>query len=64
MFVCVCNGITERQVREAIDQGATSLQDLTACLGVASGCGTCASFTTRLIEQSRDLRENALSCAA
>ncbi len=64
MFVCVCNGITERQIREAIAQGATSLPELTACLGVASGCGTCADYTTRLVEQSCELRESILSCAA
>jgi len=64
MFVCVCNGITERQVREAIDLGATTLQDLTVSLGVASGCGTCAEFTRRMLEQSRDRREGILSCAA
>lgn len=63
MFVCVCNGITERQVREAIDQGADSLPALTACLGVASGCGTCAEYTVRLLDQSRNLREPVLSCA-
>mgnify|MGYP001317277382 CR=1 FL=1 len=64
MFVCVCNGITERQVREAIDQGACSLQDLTACLGVASGCGTCAEFTVRLLDQTRESTEQSLPCAA
>lgn len=64
MFICICNGITERQVREAIDQGASTLQDLTACLGVASGCGTCAHFTNQLLDQSRDNRTAALMCAA
>ncbi len=64
MFVCVCNGITERQVREAIDQGACSLQDLTACLGVASGCGSCAEYTVRLLDQTRETPNKPLACAA
>ena len=65
MFVCVCNGITEREIREEIGRGATSLPELTAALGIASGCGTCADYARELLETSpavRDLRTAA--CAA
>lgn len=51
MFVCMCNGVTERQVREAIEEGASSLADLTACLGVAAGCGCCADFTEDMLRR-------------
>ena len=65
MFVCVCNGITERQIREAIDNGARSLPELTAALGVAAGCGTCADYTRFLLERC-DVPGQAMSlpCAA
>lgn len=65
MFVCVCNGVTERQIVEAIDCGVSSLPELTAALGVAAGCGACADYTRCLLEsceQARDIR--ALPCAA
>ncbi len=42
MFVCVCNAITEAQVRECVAEGANTLEDLQIDLGVASCCGTCA----------------------
>jgi bacterioferritin-associated ferredoxin len=67
MFVCVCNGITHRQVEEAIDAGAHSLEDLTVALGVASGCGTCAAFTRELLLRALEARRTscgALSLAA
>lgn len=53
MFVCICNGITERQIRAAIDEGASSVPELAARLGVASGCGCCAEFAASLISESR-----------
>ena len=53
MFVCICNGVTEGQVRTAIEQGAASVHDLRACLGVAAGCGCCAKFAADLISEAR-----------
>ena len=67
MFVCVCNGITDRQVEEAIDAGARSLEDLSATLGVAAGCGTCAAFTRQFLSKALEARrttDDALSLAA
>jgi bacterioferritin-associated ferredoxin len=51
MFVCICNGITEHQVRAAIGEGARTVDELSARLGVASGCGCCAAFAGDLIAQ-------------
>jgi bacterioferritin-associated ferredoxin len=57
VFVCICNGITERQIREEIARGATSLPELTAALGIASGCGTCAEYARELLETSSSAPE-------
>ena len=43
MFVCICNAITERQLKTAISEGSTTLQALQMDLGVAVGCGCCAA---------------------
>ena len=42
MFICVCNAITEKQVKAAVAAGAHTLAQLQAELGVASCCGCCA----------------------
>jgi bacterioferritin-associated ferredoxin len=52
MFICVCNGITERQIREAVREGACSLDELGARLGVASGCGTCQEFARQVLHET------------
>jgi bacterioferritin-associated ferredoxin len=41
MIVCVCKAVSDRQIRAAVRDGATSLRDLTRDLGVGTCCGKC-----------------------
>ena len=43
MYVCLCNGVTEKHISLAVSQGATRLMDLKKDLLVTVGCGRCAS---------------------
>lgn len=52
MYVCVCKGVTEKALREAIDQGADRMRDLKACLGVTEQCGICACHVKQILDQS------------
>lgn len=51
MYICICNAITDRQIKEAVAQGATTLADLQFDLGVATGCGRCAESAMELLPQ-------------
>lgn len=53
MYICVCNAITERQVRACVDAGAASLDDLQFELGVASCCGRCAGTACEYLPGGR-----------
>ncbi|GAA0779309.1 (2Fe-2S)-binding protein [Castellaniella ginsengisoli] len=53
MYICVCNAISERQVQDAIAQGAADLGDLQAQLGVATCCGHCADTATEYLPGGR-----------
>jgi bacterioferritin-associated ferredoxin len=53
MYVCVCNAITERQVRAAVDAGAATLDDLRFELGVATCCGCCADTAVEYLPGGR-----------
>jgi bacterioferritin-associated ferredoxin len=60
MYVCVCNGVTESQIRTAVNDGARSLRELRADLGVATCCGKCADCAQQVIHEtlsSPELRE-------
>jgi bacterioferritin-associated ferredoxin len=50
MYVCVCNEVTDRQIREAVQQGVRRLRDLQSELGVATQCGKCGP-TARCVLQ-------------
>ena len=52
MYVCVCNAITDREIRGAIALGARSLTDLKTTLGVATCCGRCADCARSIVRES------------
>ena len=52
MYVCLCKGITDTQIRAAIEDGASSLRDVRNSLGVASQCGKCGSLTREILRES------------
>lgn len=66
MYVCVCQAVTERQVREAVEQGAHSLRALREHLGVASECGRCAHCAHGIIKECQGCpdRQCGNACAA
>ena len=50
MFVCICKGITDNAIRQAVANGANSLNDVTQQLGVAANCGQCADLANEIID--------------
>ena len=53
MYVCVCNGVTDKQIIKAADGGATTLQDLSDELNVATCCGRCATCAKKVLSEAR-----------
>ena len=51
MYVCICNGVTERAVRQAAAEGVRSLPELTRRTGCAGTCGGCADYATRILDE-------------
>jgi bacterioferritin-associated ferredoxin len=56
MYVCICNAITERQIRKAAESGVKDLWDLQRELGVAAGCGSCKEMASEILRESRSAR--------
>jgi len=54
MYVCICNAITDKQIRKAAKAGATDLWSLQAKLGVASGCGSCKDVASEILAEYRN----------
>ncbi len=51
MYVCICNAITEHEIRSAADLGARSLDDLSSSLGVATCCRRCADCARCVLDE-------------
>ena len=53
MYICICNGITDKQIRDAAKAGVTNLSGLQQELGVAAGCGTCGDAAAEILAEHR-----------
>jgi bacterioferritin-associated ferredoxin len=63
MFVCICNAVTDREIRQVADLGIQTLDQLRECLGVAACCGKCEG-TARALLDEREPRAMAHAPAA
>ncbi|MFW2373798.1 MAG: (2Fe-2S)-binding protein [Gammaproteobacteria bacterium] len=52
MYICVCNSVTDKQILEAAEAGASTLQDLSDELKVATCCGRCATCANKLLREA------------
>ena len=53
MYVCICNAVTDSQIRAAVAAGHDSLKSLRAHLGVAAECGRCARCASELVKSCK-----------
>ncbi len=49
MYVCLCKGVTDAQVRAAVAAGARDVIDLSLACEAGSGCGGCHRLLGRLL---------------
>lgn len=57
MYVCICNGVTDKHIKDLAAQGVSEMAELTMRTGCASQCGSCR-------EMAMDLLREAQACAA
>ena len=49
VYVCVCNGVTDHQIRQAAAAGCGSMAELTMRTGCGSNCGSCLDTAADLL---------------
>lgn len=59
MYVCLCQGITDKQIRAAVAGGATTLEAVRHTLGVASQCGSCGDLAGEIVSESLEDRDQS-----
>ncbi|XOZ32333.1 bacterioferritin-associated ferredoxin [Halomonadaceae bacterium KBTZ08] len=54
MYVCVCNQITDHEIRRAVEDGCSSMRQLRNELGVATQCGRCGTMARDILNEHRE----------
>ena len=52
MVVCLCRGVTEREIRQHIRRGATCRKAVARACGAGSDCGQCAVMVAGLLAEA------------
>lgn len=53
MYVCLCKGVTDSQIRTAAENGA-SVREIRDQLGVMTECGKCACLTKDIVRSCQE----------
>ena len=53
MYVCLCRGITDSHIRQAVAAGGDNLKQISQHLGVARQCGKCATLAKSVISEAK-----------
>jgi bacterioferritin-associated ferredoxin len=49
MIVCHCHGVTDREIRASVKDGARTCADVADACGAGSGCGGCESLVQDIV---------------
>lgn len=53
MYVCLCHGVTDSDIRRAAEAGCASVSELTMRTGLGSGCGSCGEMAAGILSEAR-----------
>jgi bacterioferritin-associated ferredoxin len=52
MYVCICNGVTERDILQAAEAGCRSVPELTMRTGAGATCGSCLDMASEILARA------------
>ena len=50
MYVCLCHAVTDRQIKQAVKEGACSVRQVQLCLRVGTNCGKCIPAAREIVD--------------
>ncbi len=62
MIICVCNNVSERKIRAAVDAGMVTMAALRENLGLGTCCGKCHSCAKTVLREC--IEHSAVRAAA
>ena len=68
MYICVCRGVNEKDLKEAHEQGLDSLAKLQREMGIGTACGSCIEHTLNILKKisntSKKLGRISIPCSS
>ena len=53
MYICVCKAVTDKQIQQAIHNGACTRRQLYQCTGAGDVCGKCNNHIRQMLDENR-----------
>lgn len=54
MYICLCNGVSDREICKAVEEGACSVEEIMYCTGAGTRCGSCIPEIEELLEANAE----------
>jgi bacterioferritin-associated ferredoxin len=60
MYVCVCNAVTDSDIRKAVDEGVRNMKQLRRTTGCSNACGSCSEDAAEVLQQALAVKRESL----
>lgn len=64
MYVCICNAFTDKDVDQALSDGARTLPDVFRAMGCQPNCGRCCTHMRGMIRKHHEDKQEPLPLIA
>ena len=64
MYVCLCRAVTDKAIKQAVENGADSFREVRDELDIGTCCGMCVPEARQLIDETLAKLASSLSTAA
>jgi bacterioferritin-associated ferredoxin len=54
MYICICNGVTDNDIKQAANNGVSSFRELRNCTGAGTQCGKCVTQAKTVLKEARE----------
>ena len=51
MYICLCRAVTDKQIEQAVEDGARCMEDLQEQLEISTCCGSCAEDAAACLQE-------------
>lgn len=52
MYVCICKGVTDKDIHRAVKQGVSSMEQLSDLTSVSRDCGCCETYASQVLQEA------------